>query len=149
MSDVDAIIREQAKLAGERANWDSWCQQIGLRVLPESAQFTIINEEGTRRQDRLFTTRPVIANQQFAAVMEDLLTPRSQIWHALVFEDDDLDDEESKIYLERLNKLLFSLRYRSNANYASQKQQGYLHLGAYGSSCMFIDEEGYINTQRL
>ncbi|MES1993149.1 MAG: portal protein [Pseudomonadota bacterium] len=140
--DAKSIIEAQEKLAERRQNWSNWWQQIALRVMPSEAQFTVLNEEGQRRQERVFSGKPVTANEKFAAIMDDLLTPRSQIWHTLAPEDDDLaDSQESKVYLERLNTLVFTQRYRPAANFASQKSQGYLQVGAFGNSALFIDEE--------
>jgi hypothetical protein len=140
--DVKSLIKYQADLASRRSNWESWWDEIAYRVMPADAQFTTVSAEGEKRTERIFTGKPIIDNERFAAVMDELLTPRSQVWHALGPEDDDLeDDQSSKEYLERLNKLLISMRYRPRANFASQKNQGYMSLGAFGNSCMYIDEE--------
>lgn len=142
MDDAKSLIDSQVQLANKRTHFDTWWQQIAYRVLPAEAQFTTLSMEGEKRTERLFTGKPVTDNERFAAVMDELLTPRSQIWHGLAPEDEDLlEDQEVKEYLERLNKLLFVSRYRPRANFASQKHQGYLSVGAFGNSCMYIDEE--------
>lgn len=142
MSDVDWFIKQQANLAEERVNWDYWWQQIAYRVMPASATFQVDDVQGVKRMERLFTGKPVTNNERFAAVLDDLLTPRTQIWSGLIPQDDELtEDQDVKVYLERLNKLLFALRYRPTANFAAQKSQGYLSVGAFGNSCMFVDEE--------
>lgn len=140
--DVNSILKHQAQLADDRHNFDTWWQAIAYRVMPAEAQFTIESEPGTRRTERLFTGKPVTANERFAAVMEDLLTPRTQIWSALGPENKALGDSQPvKAYFEAVNDVLFTMRYRPRANFASQKSQGYLGVGAFGNSCMFIDEE--------
>jgi len=141
--DANTILKHQEQLAGKRSNWDQWWQDIAYRVLPSQATFTVQNvEEGQKRTERLFDATAAINCNRFAAIMSDLNTPRTQIWHGLAPEDDDLaDDQEVKEYLELLNKRLFSLRYRPQANFASQKDLGYLGIGAFGNSCMFIDED--------
>lgn len=139
--DVKSLLAQQAQLETRRANFDAWWQQIAYRVMPSSATFTVTDTEGTKRTERLFSGRAVTANERFAAVMDDLLTPRTQIWHALAAEDDDLADQQDvKEYFERVNKILFNERYRPRANFASQKAEGYLSIGAFGNSCMFVDE---------
>jgi len=110
--------------------------------MPSAATFTVDEVEGVKRTERLFSGKPVTNNERFAAVLDDLLTPRSQQWHALLPQDEELaEDQDVKVYLERLNKLLFALRYRPPANFAAQKAQGYLSVGAFGNSCLFIDED--------
>lgn len=143
MGDAKALIDHQARLASRRSNFETWWQEIAYRVMPASATFTIIDDVGSKRTERLFTGKAVTANERFASVMDELLTPRSQVWHMLAGDgetDFDFDSEEAE-YFERLNKLLFTMRYRPQANFASQKHQGYLDVGAFGNSCLFIDEE--------
>jgi hypothetical protein len=140
--DANSLIKHQAQLADRRVNFDSWWQDIAYRVLPSEAQFTTTSSEGEKRTERLFDATAVTANERFAAVMDDLLTPRTQQWHALLPEVDEVaQSSESKQYLERINKSLYSMRYRPKANFAAQKHQGYLGLGAFGNSCLFIDED--------
>lgn len=140
--DVETILRHQAQLADRRANFESWWQDIAHRVMPSEAQFTTQSEQGERRSERLFDGQAVTANERFAAVMEDLLTPRTQLWHVLAPEDDSLAESQAvKAYLEEVNKIIFAMRYRPRANFAAQKHQGYLSVGAFGNSCLFIDEE--------
>jgi hypothetical protein len=140
--DANSILKAQEHLAGLRVNFDSWWQEIAYRVLPAQAQFTTTSSEGEKRTERLFDARAVTACDQFASVMDDLLTPRTQQWHMLATEDEDLaESQDVKAFFQELNKRLFSMRYRPQANFASQKHQGYLGVGAFGNSCMFIDEE--------
>lgn len=139
--DVSTLLKHQEALAAIRQPWDSWCQDIAYRVLPSQAQFTTISMEGEKRTERLFDARAVSNNERFAAVMEDLLTPRTQKWSGLKPEDETLADHQGiKVHFDRLNNALFSMRYRPAANFASQKAQGYSSVGAFGNSCMFIDE---------
>jgi hypothetical protein len=140
--DVQSIIKHQTQLAEKRVNWESWWQDIAYRVMPAQAQFTTKSLEGEKRTERLFDANAVTACERFAAVMDDLLTPRTQLWHALLPEQDEIAESgESKQFLEKLNKALNSMRYRPRANFASQKHQGYMSLGAFGNSCLFIDED--------
>lgn len=139
--DARSLIAYQEAIATKRQNLDQWWQDIALRVMPDQAKFTTIDEEGTKRIDRVFSGKPVTDNQRFAAVLDDLLTPRTQQWHALAPDDDEITNSQSaKEYLERLNKALFTMRYRPRANFASQKHRGYMSVGAFGNSCLFIDE---------
>lgn len=140
--DVNTILKHQEQLANKRSNWESWWEDIAYRVMPAAAQFTTTSEEGERRTERLFDGTAVTANERFASVMEDLLTPRSQRWHGLAPEDSDLEDNhEVQVYFEEVTRILFAMRYRPQANFASQKHQGYMSVGAFGNSCLFIDEE--------
>jgi len=140
--DANSILQHQSQLESERLNFTNWWQQVAYRVMPSEATFTVETEQGQHRTERLFTGKPVILNERFGAVLDDLLTPRTQIWSVLLPVDEDLsDDQDVKEYLEEVNKVLFAMRYSPRANFASQKHQGYLSVGAFGNSSMFIDEE--------
>lgn len=140
--DYNSIAREQEQLASRRYNFDTWWQDIAYRVMPSEAQFTTKSSEGERRTERLFASEPLIANQKHAAVLDDLATPRTQVWHMLGGRSEELKRNQAvKVYMERLNSALFSMRYAPKANFAGQKQAGYLGIGAFGNSFMFIDEE--------
>src|SRR5882757_4304817 len=107
--DVKSLITHQATLEATRQNWDTWWQAIALRVMPSAATFTVDEIEGVKRTERLFSGKPQTNNERFSAVLDDLLTPRSQVWAALLPQDDELaEDQDVKVYLERLNKLLFA-----------------------------------------
>jgi len=140
--DAKSLVAAQERLAADRSNYDSWWDRIAERVLPAQATFTTTTDEGTPRTERLFSGKPVTANERFAAILDELLTPRNQEWHGLEPEDPEIaESHECKVYLDRLTKLLFAKRYSPRANYAAQRHQGYLSVGAFGNSNLFIDEE--------
>lgn len=140
--DCNTLFSHQAQLEAKRANWDVWWQAITERVLPSQAQITVTNEQGLKRTERLFDSRAVFANERFAAVMNDLLTPQTQRYHVLLPDTgSDETSQESKVHLERINDALFRERYRPAANFASQKSEGYMSVGAIGNSCLFMPED--------
>jgi hypothetical protein len=97
--------------------------------------------EGVNRNTRIFDSTAIIANERFAAAMEAMLTPRSQIWHKLKPDDEQLDDNPAvQRYLDTVNKILFAARYHPEAGFASQTDECYMSLGAFGNNVMFVDE---------
>lgn len=140
--DVKTILDHAAALKDKRSNFDSWWQQIAYRVMPAEATFTVLTEQGEKKTERLFHAAAVTANERFAAVMDEVLTPRTQLWHALLPDDEELvDDQETTAYLERLSKWIYARRYSPRANFASQKHQGYLSVGAFGNAALYVDED--------
>jgi hypothetical protein len=140
--DVDTLIKHQERLASDRCNFDSWWQDIAYRCLPSEAKFTTQTEEGDRRTERLFDSTATTSLERFSAVMDELLTPRTQEWHGMDAEAAELSESwEAKRYFDRVTKALFARRYMPAANFASQKHQGYLSVGAFGNSVLFIDEQ--------
>lgn len=132
-------------------HWQSlWNQQANFRTLwNTTAQFCMpawdnfIGEwsEGVNRNMRIFESTAVIANERFGAAMEAMLTPRSQVWAKVMADDEELNESLAvERYLDRVNKILFAARYHPEANFASQTDECYLSLGAFGNNLLFIDE---------
>jgi hypothetical protein len=140
--DGQTILRHQGILASNRANFDSYWEQVALRAAPASASFQTTTSEGVRRDDRIFDPTAIIALDRFAAFIGEGYTPRGQRWHGLKPEDDDLkDDKQSKEWFDAATNVLFSARYRPKANFTSQRQECYHSLGLTGNFAIFIDED--------
>lgn len=97
--------------------------------------------KGDKRNEFVFDSTASIALNRFASILDSLLTPRNQTWHRLTVSDRFLAKDRSvKLYFEEVNHILFRYRYSPKANFASQNQQNYKSLGAYGTGSMFVDE---------
>ena len=82
-----------------------------------------------------------MALEKFAAAMESLLTPRANQWHDLKATDEALNDiPEVKEWFEEVTRVLFAIRNSPDANFYSQKHEGYKSLGAFGSDCLFVED---------
>jgi hypothetical protein len=138
----DTLIKQQERLSSNRSNFDSWWQDIAYRCLPSEARFLGETEEGEKRTEKLFDATAASSLERFAAVMDGILTPRTQRWQELAAKSKALRDNANvRRFLERMNEALFIRRYDPAANFASQKHQGYQSVGAFGNSCMFVDEQ--------
>jgi len=143
MSDsrVDDIIRRQEKMATDRAIFDSHWREIAERILPRADHFRVNRNAGDKHTERVFDATANLALERFAAAMESMLTPRTQRWHKLKTGEPALDEnQEVKEYLDALTQLLFKVRYSPKANFASQANEAYMSLGAFGTGAMFIDD---------
>jgi len=134
-------------VAATRGNWESTWEQIAERIFTQYAK-QFVNRSGSSLQDYTGVQRTeemvdatgALALTRFAAAMESMLTPRSSTWHHLKPADRALlKDRESRLWYEEVNRLLFEYRYAPNANFASQKHEDYMALGAFGTGAMFID----------
>lgn len=142
MYDADSIIREYGQLYSQQANFRMLWNSIAQYVMPAWDNFIGEFSEGVIRTTRLFDSTAVSANERFAAAMEQMLTPRTQMWHDIVPSDENLrEDEEVQAYCSTVRKILFAARYRPKANYASQTDECYMSLGAFGNNALLVDEE--------
>lgn len=139
--DADSIVKEYAWLWSQQANFRMLWDSIAQYVMPGWDNFVGEFAEGVIRTTRLFDATAVTDNERFASIMEGLLTPRTQMWHDIVPADESLaDDSEVQNYCSTVRKILFAARYRPRANYASQVDECYLSLGAFGNNALLIDD---------
>lgn len=142
---ADEILSEYEQLSAERSNFENQWKEIAERVIP--AQRDMFDSKGTKteqgrkKSEFLFDSTAAIALNRFTAILDSLLTPRNQTWHRIEASDPYLNkSREVMLWFEEVNRLLFKYRYSPKANFASQNQQNYASLGAYGSGCMFVDK---------
>jgi Bacteriophage head to tail connecting protein len=139
--DANSIISHFQHLWQQQANFRALWNVAAQFVLPAWDNFIGEFAEGVNRNTRIFDSTAVTANERFAACMESMLTPRSQIWHKVKADDESLADVPSvQRYMDQVNKVLFAARYHPEANFASQTDECYMSLGAFGNDCLFIDE---------
>ena len=141
-SRADEIIRRQQKLYSERAIFDSHWREIAERILPRSNHFRVNRNPGDKLTEKVFDSTAALALERFAAAMESMLTPRTQRWHKLKTQHQELNDNPAvKAYLDEATQVLFSVRYAPAGNFASQAHEAYMSLGAFGTGAMFVDED--------
>jgi hypothetical protein len=82
-----------------------------------------------------------MALEKFAAALESMLTPRAHKWHTLRSTDENLNrDPAVKAWFEEVGRIMFQARNSPKAGYYAQMHEGYKSLGAFGNSCLFVDE---------
>ena len=142
---ADEILSEYEQLSAERSNFENQWKEIAERVIPAQRDMFDLKgsktEQGRKKSEFLFDSTAAIALNRFTAILDSLLTPRNQTWHRIEASDPYLNkSREVMLWFEEVNRLLFKYRYSPKANFASQNQQNYASLGAYGSGCMFVDK---------
>lgn len=144
---VQQAILEYSSLAGDRGNFESHWLEISERILPNhrnmfrSRSFYSLLTKGEKRTEFVFDSTAAVALNRFSAILDSLLTPRNQTWHRLMASDPKLNrDRQVQLWFDEVNRRLFKYRYAPKANFASQNQQNYKSLGAYGTGCVFVDE---------
>lgn len=136
------ICEIQAKLQRERSTTEQHWQEVARYILPRQDDF--FGEKrtpGEKRTEYIFDSVAPLALEKFAAAMESILTPRATKWHTLTTSSEELNaDHEVRLYFDQVTDLLFKLRYRSGANYASQQHETYMSLGAFGTGVLILED---------
>ncbi len=139
------IIRRFEAAVSARGNLDAHCEEIARRVLPNySGSFSSNGQtrsQGEKRTDEMVDATAALALPKFASVMDSMLTPRNSRWQRLVpTQRSLLKNRMVRMWFEDVTDILFQYRYAPKANYASQKFETYLSLGAFGTGCLFTDK---------
>lgn len=139
-------IRDFGRRSSMRGNFETYWKEVAERIDPvNSKNFNAYNQQqttqGEKRTELIYDSTATIALQRFTSILDSLLTPRNQMWHRLIADSEKLNKSRSvRLYFEEVNRLLFKYRYAPRANFASQNQQNFKSLGAYGNGAMFIDD---------
>jgi hypothetical protein len=137
--DIKAALLMQAEAEGVRSNFDATNQEIADYVLPRQNVFFGDKTQGDRRTSKIFESTAPIALERFAATVENLLTPRTQLWHSIKSVSKDLNRIPAVArYFEDVRDILFEYRYATAANYATQQHETYMSLGAFGTGTLYV-----------
>jgi len=134
------ILKRQAQMEADRANWETLWQTIAGFVAPQ-VNFTNKQPEGYRQGLDIFDSTPELASDRCSAAINSLLTPKSQMWSMLKPVNSDLwEVDEVKRHAEDVNGILFAKRYRPHSNFASQIHEVYKSLTDFGTGALFSEE---------
>ena len=140
---VDELLREFDYLANKRGIWEKHWEEVALKVLPYySTSFYAQGNmtPGVKRNAEQFDVTANSALWKFAAAMESMLTPANGKWHRMRATNPDLMKErEVALWFDQVNDMMFYFRNSPNSNFQSQQHDGYVSIGAFGTSCLFID----------
>lgn len=138
------LLREFALEEGKRGIWEKAWEDVAKLVLPYYSTTFFARNYITPGQQRNYDQYDVTANlalYRFGAAMESMLTPASSKWHRLRPADPELAKNRAVMeWFDQANDLLFHYRYSPHANFQAQQHDAYIGLGAFGTSCLFIDE---------
>lgn len=139
--EVGQILKLLENLRSQRGTLDTHRQEIHDRVWPYSGDFTTRRTEGEKRTAEMYDATAALGLESFAAFLEASLTPRNKTWHGLRASVPALNkDQAVKEWFEEVTRILHKRRESPQANYYAQMHEGYKSLGAYGDSCLFVDE---------
>lgn len=142
MDSVEELCQMFKSIRGDRGTWETHWEEVAERVLPRQMGFTGDRTPGEKRTQKIFDSRPMIALDRFASVMDSMLTPRQSKWHNIRTTNEELNrDHDVKAWFYEVNNILYSARYSPKANFAGQNHERWTSMGAFGTGSLFIDYE--------
>jgi hypothetical protein len=142
MAYIEELCVVHKHLKGNSGNWETHWEEIAERILPRQIGFLGDRPDGEKKTQKIFDSKPMLALDRFAAVMDSMLTPRQQKWHNLRTTDEALNrDFEVQNWFYQVNNILYQARYSPKANFAGQNYERFVSVGAFGTGVLFIDFE--------
>lgn len=141
---VQRVLREFDKAASKRGTWEIQWEEVSRIVLPYySTSFYSQGNmtPGAKRGYDLFDATANGALWKFAAASESMLTPANNKWHRVRSVDPNLNKIRNvQLWFDAVTDALFHFRYSPHSGFQSNQHDGYVSLGAFGTSALFIDE---------
>jgi len=140
---VNELLREFDWVAQKRGIWENHWEQVSRKVLPYYSTSFFSQGNTVPGQKRGYEQFDVTANAalwKFAAAMESMLTPANGKWHRLRPTDPTLARNKDVMgWFDLVNNLLFHYRYSPHSGFQANMHDGYVGIGAFGTSCLFTD----------
>jgi hypothetical protein len=138
------LIREFTQLEFKRGIWEKHWEEVATKVLPyySTSFYTQGNTvPGAKRNQQQYDVTANAALWKFAAAMESMLTPANNKWHRLRHPDFNvMKNRDVQLWFDQVNDAMFHYRYSPHSGYQANQHDGYVSLGAFGTSCLFTDE---------
>ena len=97
------------------------------------------NFPGQKKTQQQIDSTGALALEQFCAIADSMVTPKTRKWHALKSNSYVMKDRASRLWLDDARDTLFDYRYRPIGNFHGQNYSNWKSLGAYGNATMFVD----------
>jgi hypothetical protein len=143
---VRTIFQEFSQYQIWRSNFASQWEECAEILLPTSRNtffYQNFNWGGEKKTQQQIDGTAGLALHRFCAIADSLVTPRNTKWHALTAGGPNADyimkDRQTRLWFEDLTRVLFTQRYKANANFSAQNYNNWQSLGAFGNATMFCD----------
>lgn len=138
------LLKEFATLEMKRGIWEQHWEDVAKKVLPyySSSFYQQGNMvPGMKRSQYQYDVTANAALWKFAAAMESMLTPANNKWHRLRHPDANLMKRpDVQAWFDAVNDTMFYYRYSPHSGYQAQQHDGYVGIGAFGTSCLYTDD---------
>src|SRR5579859_2989252 len=127
-----------------RINFEPQWEEAAALCLPEyrnSFAFGHVRPPGVKYTEFQIDSAGSIAAHRFGVLCDALITPHNMMWSRVRPDNKELmKDRAAQLYYDQVSEVLWTHRYRPEANFFSQNQQNWLCLGVFGNMGMYVDE---------
>lgn len=125
-----------------RATFNAQWDEVAEVVSPDAARFSSEwNTPGEKRNQELYDSTGVHANELLAAGFYSLLTSPSQKWFELTTTVDELnEDRDIEMWLSYVSQRIYAEMARPTTGFITAVHEVYHSLGAFGNGILFVTE---------
>jgi len=124
-----------------RGNWEVFWQEVAERCFTDQADFNVTRSKGVNRTQRVYDATATMAVNRSASAIVGLITPKSERWHALTTDDDQLNKSQVvKRYFDDVSRILFATRYAAKAGFETANYQAIRSLMGFGTGQIAVNE---------
>ena len=129
-----------SRLQAKRQVWESHWQEVSDYMLPRKSDVNTERTRGDKRNIKIYDGTAVHSLELLASSLHGMLTSAAQRWFQLRFKEAMLNDsDEAKEWLEdAMDKMYVAI---SRSNFQTEIFENYHDLIAFGTSCLFIEED--------
>ena len=139
---ASSLIQMCDKMGEGRSNFEYVWQQISEFVLPNRGDFLFKRAKGSRADYRVFDTTAIQANEMLAAALHGGLINPASNWFAMSPEDPKAQNGyEARRWIDSAQRTMMKTFNSEKGNFYQQAHELFLDLVAYGTACMYVDEE--------
>lgn len=133
-----------AQVRNRRANFEVMWEESAAVVWPEyrgTFSYSSMRSPGIKQTEFQLDSKGSIALGRFMAVTHMSLTPDLMPWSHYCADNPYLmKDRSVRLYYDEVTRIIWSERYRPEANFVDAIQTGWSSLGAFGNVNTFADE---------
>ena len=141
---AQTIITREQRERSKRSELEGLWQRIGRYVIPRRATFTEEVSAGVERNRSVLDSTAPRSLELFAAFLHTLLNNPATQWFKIKVADDNKklnEDTTVRKWLESSEKRMLSSMSSQAANLYPHLHQVYLDLGAFGTSCLYVEAD--------
>jgi hypothetical protein len=137
---AERILKIYNTLQVDHTSNASLWEELAEYIIPRKSDMLGPTIAGEKRTEKVFDSAAIHANELLAAAMQGTLTNHATKWFGLRMRNDRLNGIKAiKEWLEECAQRIF---YAFNqSNFHSEIHEGYLDLGAFGTTGLFMEEQ--------
>jgi hypothetical protein len=133
------IKKKLNALKSDRGTWEEHWQDVADYVFTRKNTITTTKYPGERRAFRLLDNTGMQANEVLAGALHGMLTNPDMMWFELSTGVLELDNQDNvRTWLQNCARAMHFVL--NNSNFQTEVHELYLDLCAFGTGCMFIQE---------